>query len=99
MSRRLRAFPAIAAALALGLGLSACAPWSVPSAPAHTTSTSTGEKVDPALATFYHQSLSWKGCGDQLQCATARAPLDWADPGSGSVDLALEAMLVSAIRR
>jgi pimeloyl-ACP methyl ester carboxylesterase len=89
VSKRLRIVPAIAAALALGLGLSGCAPWSVPTAPAPATSTPTGEKVDPALETFYHQSLSWKGCGDGLQCATAKAPLDWADPGSGAVDLAL----------
>lgn len=89
MTRRLRAFPAIAVALALSLSLSACAPWSVPTAPAQATSTPTGEKVDPALETFYNQSLSWKGCGDKLQCATATAPLDWSDPGSGAVDLAL----------
>jgi len=89
VSRRLRAFSAIAAALALGLSLSGCAPWAIPTAPAQATSTPTGEKVDPALETFYHQALSWKGCGDKLQCATAKAPLNWSDPGAGSVDLAL----------
>ncbi|WP_350227303.1 hypothetical protein [Agromyces marinus] len=32
--------------------------------------------------------LEWERCGD-LQCTTAVAPLDWSDPGSGEIELAL----------
>lgn len=52
-------------------------------------STPTGEKVDTALAPFYAQVLQWTPCHEAFQCATARAPLDWANPAKKSIDLAL----------
>jgi len=53
------------------------------------TSTPTGEKVSAALEPFYHQVLRWSSCDKGFQCATAKAPLDWADPGEASIELAL----------
>ena len=50
---------------------------------------STNEEVDPALAEFYHQSLDWSNCVADMQCATAKAPIDWEQPELGSIDLAL----------
>lgn len=79
---------AVALALTLTLTLAACAPWFVPQqTPA--TSAPTGEKVNGALEPFYGQVLRWKDCGEGMQCTTATAPLDWSDPGSGDIDLAL----------
>ncbi|GAA3875624.1 alpha/beta hydrolase [Leifsonia kafniensis] len=85
---RIRAFAALAAALALTIGLSGCVSMFLPK-PAPTTSVPVTEEVDPALAPFYSQVLTWSNCGDGLQCSTAKAPLDWADPTAGNVDLAL----------
>ncbi|MGO4103519.1 alpha/beta hydrolase [Leifsonia sp. YAF41] len=86
--KRTRAFAAVAAALALTIGLSGCVSLFLPD-PAPSTSVPVSEKVDPALAPFYSQTLTWSNCGSGLQCSTAKAPLDWSDPGVGSVDLAL----------
>lgn len=43
-----------------------------------------------ALAPYYGQKLSWRGCGvPGFECATLKAPLDYADPGAGDVRLAV----------
>ncbi|MEU9719513.1 alpha/beta hydrolase [Streptomyces sp. NPDC047976] len=40
--------------------------------------------VPDALRTYYDQKLSWRDCGvPGFQCSTMKAPLDYADPGSG----------------
>ncbi|GAA1843690.1 alpha/beta hydrolase [Agromyces salentinus] len=77
----------MAAAAATALVLSACVPTILQ--PSTSESTPTGETVDAALEPFYGQTLSWEGCGDSLDCATATAPLDWDDPSAGEIDLAL----------
>jgi pimeloyl-ACP methyl ester carboxylesterase len=78
---------AIAIAATVALALSGCVTWFLP----HTsnTSTPTGEKVAAALAPFYGQTLSWANCGQNLQCTTAKVPLDWSNPGTGEIKLAL----------
>jgi pimeloyl-ACP methyl ester carboxylesterase len=68
--------------------LAGCVSWFMPPRPA-TTSTPTAEDVPAELATYYHQVLHWTGCGDGMQCATATAPLDWADPTGDTIELAL----------
>ncbi|MDO0926473.1 alpha/beta hydrolase [Streptomyces sp. TG1A-8] len=43
-----------------------------------------------ALSSYYGQSLRWRDCGvPGFQCATLKAPLDYAHPGSGDVRLAV----------
>lgn len=84
----MRASAAVAAALALTLALSGCVPWFLPQQ-AQTTSTPAKETVSAALDPFYSQVLQWKDCGSGLQCTTASAPLDWAEPKGGKIDLAL----------
>ncbi|MCX5167065.1 alpha/beta hydrolase [Streptomyces antibioticus] len=79
---RRRALVAAAATAALTLG---CA--SLPTARAD------GDD-DPGLSRFYDQKISWSECDvdgvpDDLQCGTVSVPLDYARPGSGSLDLAL----------
>lgn len=75
-------------ALAAALLLSGCVSWFQAPRPS-ATSTPTGEDVSAELAPYYHQVLRWTGCGDGLQCTTATAPLDWADPGGQTIELAL----------
>ena len=39
---------------------------------------------------YYGQALVWSDCGGGFQCATAKAPLDWAHPSQGDpISLAL----------
>ncbi|MFD6549086.1 alpha/beta hydrolase [Streptomyces sp. NPDC058398] len=43
-----------------------------------------------ALAPYYDQKLNWRSCGvPGFECATMKAPLDYAKPGSGDVRLAV----------
>ena len=77
-----------AIAMAVVLPLSGCVSWFLPPT-ATATSTPTGEDVPAELAPFYEQVLTWKSCQGGMQCSTATAPLDWADPSAGTIDLAL----------
>ncbi|MFI9566544.1 alpha/beta hydrolase [Streptomyces rishiriensis] len=43
-----------------------------------------------ALSPYYGQKLRWRDCGvPGFQCATMRAPLDYAEPGGGDIRLAV----------
>ncbi|MFJ9162243.1 alpha/beta hydrolase [Streptomyces griseoviridis] len=48
-------------------------------------------KATPAaLAPYYDQKLTWRGCGvSGFECTTMKAPLDYADPSAGDVKLAV----------
>lgn len=83
-----RVVAAVAAAVAVTLALSGCVSAFLPKPPP-STSTPTGEKVAAALEPFYAQTVKWSGCEGGMQCATVDAPLDWADPASGTIELAL----------
>ncbi|TPW73479.1 alpha/beta hydrolase [Schumannella sp. 10F1B-5-1] len=85
---RRRVLAAVALAAAIGVGLSGCVQWFLPPQGSR-TSTPSDEKVDAQLEPYYQQTLTWKGCGDGMQCTTAKAPLDWSDPGGERIDLAL----------
>ncbi|MEU6103642.1 alpha/beta hydrolase [Streptomyces flaveolus] len=48
------------------------------------------ESTPPSLAPYYGQKLSWRDCGvPGFQCATMKAPLDYAKPAEGDVRLAV----------
>ena len=87
--RRTSAF--IAGLVAASLVLSGCmyglipgeGPISRESLPPDTTG------VDAALLPFYDQELDWRRCGDGFDCTTVTAPLDWASPGTGEIELSL----------
>ena len=89
MTSRSARLALVAAMLAVVLPLSGCVASFIPRPP-KTTSTPTGEKVAADLEPFYGQVLKWKSCenGD-FQCTTAKAPMDWTNPGQGSIHLAL----------
>lgn len=53
------------------------------------TATPDTSGVSRALRPFYGQSIVWKDCGGGFRCATARAPVDWAQPGGERLRLAL----------
>lgn len=79
----------VAAALAIILPLTGCVASFLPKTPS-TQSTPTGEKVSAELEPYYSQVLKWKACeGGDFQCATAKAPMDWKNPATKSIDLAL----------
>jgi pimeloyl-ACP methyl ester carboxylesterase len=43
-----------------------------------------------ALSPYYAQKPAWRGCGvPGFECATVKAPLDYADPSAGDVRLAV----------
>lgn len=65
--------------LALALLLSGCA----------SSTPRVSESVAPELQTYYSQQLDWSDCDSGFQCTTVTAPLDWANPGGETVDLAL----------
>ncbi|MGW0812294.1 alpha/beta hydrolase [Streptomyces viridiviolaceus] len=47
-------------------------------------------QIPAALAPYYGQKLSWRDCGvPGFQCATMKAPLDYAKPAGGDVRLAV----------
>ena len=83
-----RGVVAVAVAMAVLLPLSGCVSWFLPPT-ANTTSTPTGESVAAELQPYYSQILSWSNCNVGMQCATAKAPLDWSDPSGETIELAL----------
>lgn len=96
-SRRLLRTSATALAAA-GLILSGCSggsdaaasrtPSAAPSA--HSAPAAAAAASPEALKTYYSQKLTWRDCGvTSFQCATLRAPLDYAKPGGEQIDLAV----------
>ena len=41
------------------------------------------------LAPFFEQEPEWTECGNGVDCTTITAPLDWAHPATGSIELAV----------
>ena len=53
-------------------------------------STPTGESVAENLTPYYTQVLTWEDCDNGMECTTAIAPMDWANPSSDTdIELAL----------
>jgi pimeloyl-ACP methyl ester carboxylesterase len=77
---------------AAGLLVSGCTgAGSSPSASASTTGGAEARSAPEAgLKPYYEQKLSWRECGTEgFECTTLKAPLDYGDPGAGSVELAV----------
>ncbi|WP_416983488.1 alpha/beta hydrolase [Streptomyces sp. T028] len=89
----------LALPLAAALAVSACSPGSSTSTagaaaraePAELAELAALPKSTPsALAPYYEQKLAWRSCDvPGFQCATMKAPLDYAHPGAGDVRLAV----------
>src|SRR5947209_2260403 len=67
--------------LLLGAVLAGCG------ASTHANSTATGGSG--GLARFYTQTLAWSACAVIFQCATLTVPLDYANPGGRTIQLAV----------
>ncbi len=50
----------------------------------------------PDLAAFYSQRLTWESCRGDFQCSRLTVPVDYADPGGATIELAV--LKVSADR-
>ena len=82
-----RRLPLVAAIAALSLAvLSGCQ--FLPSIVGPTQSGPTGP-APTDVAGFYSQTVTWSGCGDDLECATVHAPTNWNSPSDGAIELAL----------
>ncbi|MFE1959185.1 alpha/beta hydrolase [Streptomyces sp. NPDC059479] len=88
-----RLFRVTATALAAaGLLIFGCTPTSGTSTSGTSGTTSSGTTAsDPAaLKKFYDQKLTWRACGTPgFQCATLKAPLDYAKPDGTEIKLAV----------
>ncbi|RVU14920.1 alpha/beta hydrolase [Streptomyces antnestii] len=76
---------------AAGLLMSACSPGSSGSTRTTDVSLAALPRSTPAnLSAYYGQSLNWHECGvPGFECATMKAPLDYAKPESGDIKLAV----------
>lgn len=91
MSRRAGRLTAVVAGLvAASVALSGCLYSLIPEAsPTSTASLAPDtDGVSADLLPFYGQTLAWEACGD-FECTTVTAPLDWADPAAGEIELSV----------
>ncbi|MCS0639251.1 alpha/beta hydrolase [Streptomyces sp. LP05-1] len=84
-SRRLFRTAAVAFS-AFGLLLSGCTDGGTAPAASASGTAATREELEP----YYGQRLAWKACGvPDFECATMKAPLDYARPGGKQIGLAV----------
>ncbi|MFE3995985.1 alpha/beta hydrolase [Streptomyces goshikiensis] len=94
-SRLLRTTGTVIAAAGLLLSGCSSAGSGAPRAAASSSGSGSGSaapgEIPAALRPYYDQKLSWRDCGvPGFQCATMKAPLDYAKPGSGQdIDIAV----------
>lgn len=91
---------ACAVTLVLALVLAACSVPPKMQTPAADVETAqgTGEAGPEGFEDFYGQSLAWEDCSGGWECATARAPLSWQDPGAGEIELSVKRLPASGER-
>ncbi|MFD5749090.1 alpha/beta hydrolase [Streptomyces sp. NPDC127033] len=89
-TRRLFRISATALAAA-GLLISGCSSGGSPTEASASNPASGPVSGDPAaLKKYYDQKLAWRDCGvPDFQCATMKAPLDYAKPDGTEIDLAV----------
>ncbi|MGW8882053.1 alpha/beta hydrolase, partial [Streptomyces mirabilis] len=75
---------------AAGLLISGCTSGSSTSASPSTAPAASASAVPEALKPYYAQQLKWRDCGvEGFQCTTMTAPLDYRNPDSGDIRLAV----------
>lgn len=91
LSRLRRAAALIAGLAVASVALSGCLYAIIPEQSARPA----GEKepdtegVAADLLPYYSQKLDWTECGTGFECTDVTAPLDWENPGSGEIQLAV----------
>ena len=91
-SRRVRRLVAVVTALAAAsVVLSGCLYSLIPEdGPVSTSSPAPNtEGVAEELLPYYEQQLDWTPCEADFDCTTVTAPLDWADPSAGEIELSV----------
>lgn len=91
MNTTTRLFAVIAGLAAASIALSGCLFTVIPdetTTPAASPAPDT-DGVATDLAPFYGQSVDWSSCASDFDCATVKAPRDWADPAAGSLELSI----------
>jgi pimeloyl-ACP methyl ester carboxylesterase len=58
-------------------------------APTPTPQPGSSEPPAADLSSFYSQTLDWQPCRSHFECAKLTVPIDYADPGGQTIDLAL----------
>lgn len=86
---------AAATAVVVAASLSACTTSANNSNAGGTAPIPTGGESGAARAVdgfekYYTQELDWSDCGAGFQCADVEAPMDWSDPTSEAIDLAIK---------
>ncbi|MGC3002802.1 alpha/beta hydrolase [Streptomyces sp. G35A] len=80
----------LAAAALLGAGCSSGSTTTPASTAAEAALAALPRSTPAALTPYYEQKPSWRDCGvPGFQCATLKAPLDYAKPSAGAVRLAV----------
>jgi len=81
----------VAGLAAASLALSGCLSAMIPGEAPRPTSSKAADTagVPEALLPYYGQSLDWTQCSGDFDCTTVAAPLDWADPSKGDIELSV----------
>ena len=66
-----------------------------PSGSPITDGSATPEQPDPALLSYYNQSVAWADCDEGFECGSLTVPLDYQDPAGKTIKLALIRLLAS----
>ena len=77
------------ASIALSGCLASMIPDAKPSASSGTERPSDTSGIAAELLPYYEQKLTWEPCGAGFDCTTVKAPLDWANPSAGDIELAV----------
>lgn len=89
--RRGRIVAVLAGLAAASVLLSGCLYAMIPDASPRPTASKPAdiEGVAADLLPYYEQTLDWAGCAGEFDCTTVTAPLDWADPSKGDIELSV----------
>ncbi|MHC2998722.1 alpha/beta hydrolase [Microbacterium sp. HJ5] len=89
--RARRVVAALAGLVAASLALSGCLYAMIPEDTPRSTESLAPDTdgVSAELLPFYEQELDWADCGDGFDCTTVTAPLDWAEPEAGEIELSV----------
>lgn len=85
---RLRAVVVVAVA-AIAIALTGCTPLLSPGQGNSTPDASATEGAPPELTKFYQQQIQWSPCENNLECAKVTVPVDYAQPGGDTIQLAV----------
>ena len=81
----------VAGLVAASVVLSGCLSAMIPDASPRPSSSKAADTdgVAENLLPYYEQTLDWTACNDTFDCTTVTAPLDWADPTKGDLELSV----------